>query len=316
MMRINVNQCADALMEQDNILILTHAHPDGDTLGGGFALCRALLKLGKKARVICADEIPDKYSSIFSEIEMPEFEEKYIVAVDIATTNLLGDFCEKYENRIDLCIDHHNSNTEYAKKLLLDGGAAAACETVMDVINALGVPIDRVIANCLFTGITTDTGCFRYASTTAKTFEAASKLVELGADNAAINRIMFETKTKTYAAIERLALEGMQFFCDDRVCIITITQDMYNKTGSKESETEAIPSLTRQIEGVEIGLTIREKPNGECKCSIRTFDSVDAAALAASFGGGGHKQASACRFECSVEEAKKLLVAKCEELLK
>ena len=316
MMRINVSQCADALREQDNILILTHAHPDGDTLGGGFALCRALLKLGKKARVICADEIPPKYSGIFSEIEMPEFEEEYIVAVDVATTNLLGDFSEKYKNRIDLCIDHHNSNTDYAKKLLLDSEAAAACETVMEVIKALGVPIDCVIANCLFTGISTDTGCFRYASATAKTFRAAAELVELGADNAMINRIMFETKTKTYAAIERLALEGMQFFCDDRVCIITITQDMYNKTGSKESETEAIPSLTRQIEGVEIGLTIREKPNGECKCSIRTFDSVDAAQFASSFGGGGHKQASACRFECSVEQAKKLLVEKCKEMLK
>ena len=108
----------------------------------------------------------------------------------------------------------------------------------------------------------------------------------------------------------------MQFFCDDRVCIITITQEMYNKTGAQEQDTEAIAPLTRQIEGVEVGLTIKEKPNGECKCSIRTFESVDASVLAASFGGGGHKQASACRFECSVEEAKARLVAKCEELLK
>ena len=315
-MRIDVKQCAELLSEQDNILILTHAHPDGDTLGSGFALCRALLKLGKKARVICADEIPEKYFDAFGTLDMPEFEEDYIVAVDVATTNLLGETSEKYGDKIDLCIDHHNSNTEFAKNLLLDGDAAAACETVMKVIKTLGVEIDKHIADCLFTGISTDTGCFRYASTTAETLKAGAELVELGAENGKINRIMFETKTKTYAAIERLALEGMEFFCDDRVCIITITQEMYNKTGSKESETEALPSLTRQIEGVEVGITVREKPNGECKCSIRTFDRVDAAEFAAFFGGGGHKQASACRFECSVDEAKKLLVARCEEVLK
>ena len=315
MMKINVNQCADMLMEQDDILILTHAHPDGDTLGAGFALCRALLKCGKNARVICADEIPPKYHSIFEAFEMPEFEEKFVVAVDVATTNLLGDLSEKYENRIDLCIDHHRSNTEYAKFLLLEENAAAACETVLSVIRALGVSPDKAIADCLFTGIATDTGCFRYSNVTANTFKVAAQLVELGADNAKINRIVFETKTKTYAAIERLALDSMQFFCGGKVCVITISQDMYKQSGAAEYETEAIPSLTRQIEGVEIGLTVREKPNGECKCSIRTNENVDAAQLAAFFGGGGHKQASACRFECSIEETKRRFIEKCDELL-
>lgn len=314
-MKISIEKCVQSLKEHDNILILTHAHPDGDTLGAGFALCRALLKLGKKARVICADEIPSKFDGVFESLEMPGFEEDYVVAVDVGTPNLLGDLCDKYGSRVDLCIDHHKSNTEYAKELLLDD-AAAACETIFEIIKMLGVEIDKAIADCLFTGITTDTGCFRYASTTARTFAIAAELVSLGADNGTINRVMFETKTKQYAAIERLALEGMQFFCDDRVCIITITQEMYNKTGAQEQDTEAIAPLTRQIEGVEVGLTIKEKPNGECKCSIRTFESVDASVLAASFGGGGHKQASACRFECSVEEAKARLVAKCEELLK
>jgi len=316
MMRINLTECAEALLEQDSILILAHAHPDGDTLGGSFALCAALLKLGKKARVVCADEIPNKYWDIFEALDMPEFEEKYIVAVDVATTNLLGEFGEKYGDKIDLCIDHHATNTGYAKKTFVDSTAAAVCETMLGVITALGVEADRAIADYLFTGLATDTGCFRYASVTENTFKVAAELVKLGADNGKINRLMFETKTKPYAAIERLALDSMEFFCEDRVCIITITQDMYKKTGATEVDTEAIPPLTRQIEGVEIGITLREKPNGECKCSIRTFESVDASVLAAAFGGGGHKQASACRFECSVEGAKQLIVAKCEELLK
>lgn len=315
-MKINVEQCAQILKEQDNILILTHAHPDGDTLGSGFALCRALIKMGKKAKVICADEIQKKFEYLYSDLEFTDFKEDFVVSVDVATENLLGGLSEEYSDKVNLCIDHHGTNTEYADKLLLNADAAAACEIILKVIKALDVEIDRNIANCLFTGISTDTGCFRYSSTTSNTFRAAAELIDCGAENGKINRIMFETKTKTYAALERLCIEGMEFFENDRICVITVTQDMYNKAGSGEWESEAIAPLTRQTEGVEIGLTIREKPDKTCKCSIRTFESVNAAELASAFGGGGHLQAAACRFDCGVEQAKALLIAKCKEHLK
>ena len=119
MTRVNVEKCARILREKDNILILTHAQPDGDTLGCGFGLCRALMKMGKKARVICADDIPKKYNYLFEDMDMPEFEEEYIVAVDVATENLLGSLSEKYAGKVNLCIDHHASNTSYAEFLLL-----------------------------------------------------------------------------------------------------------------------------------------------------------------------------------------------------
>lgn len=315
-MKINVEKCAQILNEKDDILILTHAHPDGDTLGCGFGLCRALIKMGKRARVICADEIPAKYDYLYNDMPALNFDEKFIVAVDVATENLLGSLCDTYKGRINLCIDHHGTNENYAESLLLNADAAAACEIILKVVKAMKVEIDKGIADCLFTGITTDTGCFRYSSVTSNTLRCAAELVDLGADNGTINRVMFETKTKTYAALERLAIEGMEFFDDEKICVITITQDMYAKTGSNESETEAIAPLTRQTEGVEIGLTIREKADKSCKCSIRTYESVDASVLAKAFGGGGHKQAAACRFDCSVDKAKELLVNKSIELLK
>lgn len=311
-MRINVKECAQMLAQQDDILILTHAHPDGDTLGCGFALCRALMKMGKICAVINADEIPKKYDYLYEDIAPIKFRQSYVVAVDVATVNLLGSLEGQYH--IDMCIDHHSTNTEYADYLLLDD-VPAACQIVFEVIKALGVDMDSKIASCLYTGLTTDTGCFRYASTTAQTYRAAAELIELGADNGRINRVMFETKTKTYARLERLALDSMRFYENERVAIITITQEMYQLTGSNEQETEAIAPLTRQIEGVEIGITIREKSDGTCKASIRTFESVNAAMLAKEFGGGGHSQAAACRFECGVKEAREKLVAKCGEFL-
>lgn len=314
-MKIDFKECAKLLLQQNNILILTHAHPDGDTLGSGFALCRALMQIGKKARVINDDEIPKKYNYLFDDIEFEDFEPSYIVAVDVATENLLGSLQDKYAGKIDLCVDHHLTNTEFAKKLLLRD-YPAACEIIYMLINEMGVKIDKKIADCLYTGISTDTGCFRYASTTAQSYRIAAELIELGADNGKINRAMFETKTKTYVALEKLALNNMKMFCNDRVAVITVTQDMYAKTGSNEQETEALAPLTRQIEGVEIGITIREKANKTCKASIRTYESVNAAALAKNFGGGGHAQAAACRFDCSVDEALEQIVKKCGEYLK
>lgn len=314
-MRIDVNECAALLKEQNDILILTHAHPDGDTLGCGFGLCRALIKMGKRAKVINSDAIPHKYDYLYSDIKTEDFEPSYIIAVDVATENLLGDLSSVYSGKINLCIDHHGTNTEYAEKLLLEE-SAAACEIIYKVILALGVELDKNIANCLYTGISTDTGCFRYSSATASTYHIAAELIDKGADNGFINRVMFETKPKTYAKLERLAIEGMKMYCDERVAIIAVTQAMYAETGSNEQETEPLAPLTRQIEGVEIGITIREKADGTCKASIRTFESVNAAQLAKAFGGGGHPQAAACRLDCSVEEAREKLVEKCGELLK
>ena len=313
-MRIDVKKCAALLKEQDNILILTHAHPDGDTLGCGFGLCRALIKMGKKARVINADEIPHKYDYLYADMPALDFKENYIVAVDVATENLLGGIAQAYSGKINLCIDHHGTNTEFAENLYLRE-TAAACELIYEVVTELGVEMDKDIANCLFTGISTDTGCFRYASVTASTFRIASKLLECGADNGYVNRVMFETKTKTYARLERLAMDSMKLYCDDKVAIMTVTQEMYKKSGSNEQETEALAPLTRQVEGVEIGVTIREKPDGTCKASFRTFEKINAAELAKFFGGGGHPQAAACRLDCSVDEAVKLLIEKCGEFV-
>jgi phosphoesterase RecJ-like protein len=277
-MRIDVKECARLLLEQDDILILTHAHPDGDTLGCGFALCRALLQKGKFAYVKNEADIPPKYNYLFDDIVPIKFTPRYVVAVDVATEGLLGAIQGKYH--IDLCIDHHGTNTDYADRLLLDDGAAAASEIIYKVIREMGVPLDKGMANCLYTGISTDTGCFRYASATAESYRIAADLIEAGADNGRINRVMFETKTKTYARLERLALESMRFYLDERVAIITVTQEMYHLTGSNEQETEGLAPLTRQIEGVEVGITIREKPDGTCKASLRTFESVNAAEIA------------------------------------
>ena len=301
----------------DDILILCHKNPDGDTIGCAGALYLALKALGKNAAILCSDTIPKMYDYMELRWFDGSFNPAFVVAVDVASIQLFGENnnVPQYAAHTNLCIDHHASNSGYAYETLLDPGAAAACEFLLDVIVDMGGTITPQIANCLYTGISTDTGCFRYASATAESYRIAADLIEAGADNGRINRVMFETKTKTYARLERLALESMRFYLDERVAIITVTQEMYHLTGSNEQETEGLAPLTRQIEGVEVGITIREKPDGTCKASLRTFESVNAAEIAKAFGGGGHPQAAACNLDMDVKTARAKLVEKCGELL-
>lgn len=314
-MIIDLKTAVEFLKNNDDFLILTHAHPDGDTLGCGFALCDALKSLGKNAVVRCGDTMPAKYSYMGTLCE-EDIEYENIIAVDVADAKLLGkDFEGRFGGRVKLCIDHHGSNRLYAEKTLLDASAAAACEIILEVIKALGAEVTKTIADCIFTGLTTDTGCFRYANVTPRTMRMAAEMIESGADHSRINVIMFETKTRTYVALERLALESMKMYLDDKCAFITITQDMYRRSGSDESEVDAIAAIPRQIEGVVVGVTMREKTDGTFKVSMRTHEGVDASEVCAMLGGGGHPRAAGCTVSGNVNTARNLVVSCIEKYL-
>ena len=313
-MTVDLGGAAAFLAAHDNFTILCHERPDGDTLGSGYGLCRILRAMGKKANVRCKNEIPRKFLSLM--LDDQAFEEQTVVAVDIADPFLMGaGIREEYENKVDLCIDHHASNKCFSKLSCVDGTAAAAAELIIALAHELNVTITKDIANCLFTGLTTDTGCFRYANVTPLTHRLAAEMIECGANAAGINALQFETKTKTYAALERLALESMEYYFEERCAVITVTQDMFEKSGSNESECDAIASLPRQVEGVMVGVTIRQRSDGSYKASVRTYDPVDASRICSRFGGGGHKNAAGCQLGSDLAEAKAKLLAVIEETL-
>jgi bifunctional oligoribonuclease and PAP phosphatase NrnA len=297
-MKINTAYAAELLLENDNILILTHDHPDGDTLGSGYALCRGLRLLGKKAVVRCQDKISDSYAFMWQDLPEQIFDPAFIVSVDIADAVLLGhEFELIYKDIINLSIDHHGSNNLEADYILLESDAAASAEIIYDVLCELGVKLDVPMADCIYTGLSTDTGCFRYSNTTARSHRLAAILVEAGANTSDINQVFFETKTRVYAALERLALDSMEMYFDDCCSVITITQEMFRISGATDSECDRISALPRQIEGVKVGVTLRETKDGNFKASIRTNGPMNAALIAAKMGGGGHARAAGCRLE-------------------
>ena len=300
---VSFEKAAELLLSMNNIIILCHANPDGDTLGSGFALCRALKALGKRARVDCSCEIPRKFSYLTDCVFNESFEAENFVAVDVADIKLLGDeYAKKYENKIKLNIDHHGSTTMFAENTLLDSSAAAACEVVYELLAHLGVEANKAIADCIYTGISTDTGCFRFTNTTAKTHIIASKVMEKGADIEKINRLMFETKSREYMRLEKLALDTLKMYFDGRCAVLTIMQDMYEKSGAKESDTDAICAIPRQIEGVQIGASIKQKAENRFKVSLRTHAPYDAAKICAAMGGGGHPRAAGCEIFGSLDD--------------
>lgn len=303
-MRIDLRETAELLQSFDKILLLCHAHPDGDTLGSATALAHALSAKGKKIRVECSDPIPKDFGFMFEGLADEEFEPELIAAIDVADIKLLGKESEgRYQGRIGLCIDHHGSNMMYADKVCLEPDSASAAEMMYLLLKELEAEITPQIASCLFTGVTTDTGCMRFSNTTPRTFEIAAELAKLGADTYNIIQVFFETKTRTYAALERLALEGMRFYFSDRCAVICVTQDMYKKSGSNESETDRLANLPRQVEGVLVGVSMRELKDGSFKASVRTHGDIDASAICKRLGGGGHMGAAGCTLYGTKQQA-------------
>lgn len=311
---ISASAAASFLERSDKFVILTHASPDGDTLGSAYALADALCALNKRVFVVCPDKIPEKFGYLIKEYEA--FEPETVIAVDIADEKLLGSLYDRYSGRAALCIDHHGSNTKYAEMLYLEADAAAACECIYNVINELGTVITPYMASCLYTGIATDTGCFKFSNTTPRSHRYAAELIEKGADYGEINRVMFEVKSRGRIAMERKVLENIEFYYGGRCAVITVTRDMIKETGCPLGDLDGVTAMSRQIEGVQIGVTIKEKPDGKYKVSLRTFEPYNAADICAAFGGGGHIRAAGCEFSCDIESAKRQLLSAIGEVLR
>ena len=296
-------QTAALLRSWDKILVMSHASPDGDTLGSASALLRGLVSLGKQVRFFCADPVPEKFQYLFAGIPLGDFAPDHVMTVDVADKRLLGEAPPEYLARVELAIDHHGTHVPFSQERWVDAHAAAAVELIYALLVELGVELAPAVADCLYTGLTTDTGCFRYRSVTPRTHRIAADLLERGARGADINRAMFESKSRGQVEAERLAMDSLRFSSNGLVALVKIPLDIYGKTGASESDLDGIASLPREIQGVVLGVTLKEK-EGKVKVSLRANPPADASVLCARFGGGGHQGAAGCSLEgATLEQA-------------
>lgn len=315
-MNVTHKEAWHILTEQDDILILTHRAPDGDAVGSLCALFKVLTSLGKRVGFII-DTVPKSLAFLTEGMTSPEFEPKCVVTVDVGDKKLLGEALEKeYGGRVLLNIDHHATNVLFAENTLLDATAAAASEVLYDMFTQNGIEITPEIAMPLYVGISTDTGCFRYGNTTSATMRAAAALMDTGIDTATVNTDIFDTKTREYAAFETMAMNSMKMYCDGKVALLLLTKDMYRRANIAENETQGINALPRQIAGVLVGITIKEREGGNYRISVRTREPVDAAEICALLGGGGHRQAAGCELTANPRTVISTILKYTEETLK
>ena len=312
--QLTVQQMAQRLCAANNVLILCHKNPDGDTIGCGSALYYALCALGKTAAVLCSDAIPSRYAFTDPHLFKGEFEPETVVAVDVASIQLFGENngVPQYTRHIDLCIDHHAGNSGYADFTLLDGGAAAAAELLFEVIREMGVEITPHIADCLYTGLSTDTGCFRFSSTTANTHLVAARLIEAGAQVEELNTQLFDTKPRARMEAERIARNHLEYHLEGQCALIYLTRDEIEQSQVDPADLEELTGLPISIEGVKVGLTLRQQPGGSYRISVRTAKGIDACAIARRLGGGGHARAAGCELLGNLDNAKNAILAEVE----
>ena len=304
------------LCEMDDILILAHAKPDGDAVGSMFALYHALRQLGKNVRCEIRD-VPGNLAFLIPQEAFADFSVRYVVTVDVADPKLLNDeFKEAFGACVSLSIDHHGTNILFAEETLVDPAAAAASEVLFDLFTLGGIEITKEIAECLYVGISTDTGCFRFANTTAKTLRASAALLDAGVDNGKLNADIFETKSAAYIAFEKAAMNALTICLGGKCAVLVLTQDMYREAGITEADTHGIKGLPRMIEGVYAGITVSEQKDGMFHASVRSKEPVNAAEICAAFGGGGHKYAAGCELGMDRDEAIRRIVDATAEKLK
>ena len=308
MKSLNRAEAAGFLLVNDNFCILTHRRPDGDTVGSAAALCLGLRKLGKQAWVLKNEEISDRFGWLVEGLTKEAVEEHdIVVSVDVASPGMLPKCFAPLAETCRLRIDHHGSATSFTPEELVDADSASCAELVCDVLAILGVEMDKNIAEAVYVGMSTDTGCFRFANTTAHSFTVAAVCAKAGADIYGLNQQLFETNSLPKLRMHAWMIENMKLLDDGKLAIVAIPRAVEELLRVTDDDMDNISSCPRTVAGVRMAATLRQTKDGETKISVRAVPGYDAAKVCEHFGGGGHKGAAGASTTKSLAETAKLV---------
>ena len=312
---LTISNTADFLRNHDRFAIVTHRRPDGDTLGSAAVLCRGLRQLGKTAHVLSNPEVTPKYTFLLEGLTKSAPEETdTLVCVDVASPGMLPECFAELQERMVLRIDHHKSDTSFTENELVDPKCAACGQLVWRILAQMGALLDKEIATALYTAISTDTGCFRFANTQPETFRLAGSCAEYCDDLYKLNHTLFETNSLARLKIQGWMAQNARFLRDGKFCICAIPLEVERELGVTEDDMENISGFPRTIEGVELAVTLRQENESKVKLSVRCTPQWDASAICAQLGGGGHRGAAGASVEMPIDEAVSTVVAIIEKL--
>ena len=316
MKKMRIEETARFLLDHDNYAILSHRRPDGDTVGSSAALCLALRKLGKTAHVIENPEVTERYRWLHEGLTKQEAAENdTIVTVDVASPQMLPVIFETYLGRIALRIDHHASATSFTEYELVMPEQAACAEIIADLLNPLNYGVmEQDLAEAIYVGVSTDTGCFRYANTTSHSFFVAGACASAGARIYQLNQELFETNTLGRLRMQAWIVEHIRMIRGGTMAVCAIPKSVEADIGVTEDDMDNISSFPRTVAGVCLASTLRETKEGDVKLSVRAMPGYDATVLTKKFGGGGHKGAAGATLKMPLHEAAKAVEAAMLEL--
>ena len=318
---MTLDEILKEINKAETFVILAHENPDGDAIGSCLGMCTFLKELGKSDIDVLFKDFPETFKFLpnFEMIKSEPSYEKYDMAIvlDCPNTDRVGKEYRKFiENaKVRVQFDHHLRNSMFGDYNVVNPVAPACAQILVSSLEYLKIDISKDVATCLLAGIITDTGGFRFNSTTTETFEFAAWCLSKGINVSKIYKEAMMTKTKSQFNAEKLALDRLQFFDDDRITFTYITKKDIEELGIKAGELEGIAGIGVTIENVEVAIFAREKDDG-FKISFRS-NNIDVADICMLFGGGGHKLAAGCQIDTNnIEEVRKAVVSETMKHLK
>lgn len=299
------------------IAVIGHARPDGDCIGSQVGLARVLAAQGLEVVCVNGDPVPRRLQFLTQAIPflrtddiLPVATEYTALFVDCADAARVGNRLHAAFPRPFAMFDHHISNIGFAEHDFIDTSSAATAEILAGVFFDLGYTVDAIAAQALYTGILTDTGQFRFPSTSRRSFVLAAELLACGAQPSAAGFELYERESLGKLRLLEAFLKSLKLECDNRVCIGILPRGIFATTGSNSEDTEGLVDYARSIEGVDIGVLIEERDDGSLKASLRANDAAYRLdRIAAMFNGGGHACAAGLSLKTDTKEFYARLIA-------
>ena len=301
-------EIARMIHEAETIAICSHVNPDGDTLSCAAAMGIAMKRLGKKVSMFCDGKVPDQLSFLPGIADMRRPLEvsgpfDLMISLDVSSEERLG-ACTmlKGKSAHTAQIDHHPTNPLYMEVNSVDGDAPAACLLVREQLDVLGVELDKDLATCLYTGISTDTGNFAFQSTNAACFHVMSELMDCGLELARLNRILFRDRAMPQVKLLGRALDSIRYYGDGKIAVMKLSKQDFDECGALAEHADTLVNFGLDTVGTEMALLARESAEGRIKVSLRAKERT-ISDIAQRFGGGGHPQASGITMDGELDEA-------------
>jgi phosphoesterase RecJ-like protein len=305
-------QISKIIKKSKTFFIAGHVNPDGDSLGSALALSSFLNRIGKKAYVYCKDEVPTylKFLPGTNKVKVKDKETNiFDCAIILESMNFerMGNIITPSQVKKIINIDHHKSHTNFGDINYIIPKSSSTSELIVNIFDFMKVKLTKAEAECLYTGLVTDTGSFQNTNTTARAHIVCAKLMEYGIDINKVNNQIYKNVSLSLLKLQGFGLCNMKVILNGKVSYIVLTKDMFQKSKANDGDSSGIVNYTLRLKGVKVGCVFKEIDKKRTKVSLRSIKNVNLLDIVKQFDGGGHKNAAACTIDADINTAVKII---------